>query len=256
MLGKLAELLVFGLGPLVFGGLLMPGAFAAEEITISGEVSYRERIALPPNAVLTVRLSDVSLADAPETVVAEQKIEPAGQVPIKFELKINPAVIQSNVNYALQARITVDDRLMFINDERYSVDPLKPEPAHLVLRMVKQDAGAVTVPLFGTNWVAEDIGGNGVIDDAQSTFSIASDGKVTGRGACNGYFAQATIDGNSIKIGKAGSTMMACAPALMDQERKFFAALEKAATYRIDGDGKLFLVDASGVDVVRFSSAG
>jgi putative lipoprotein len=106
---------------------------------ITGEVSYRERIALPPNAVLTVRLSDVSLADAPETVVAEQKIDPAGQVPIKFELKLDPAIVQPNVNYALQARITVDDTLMFTNDERYSVDPSKPEPVHLVLKMVKQD---------------------------------------------------------------------------------------------------------------------
>ena len=139
MLGKLAELMIFGLAPLVFSGLLIPGAIAAEDITIAGEVSYRERIALPPNAVLTVRLSDVSLADAPETVVAEQKIEPAGQVPIKFELKIDPAVVQPNVNYALQARITVDDRLMFINDERYLVDLQKPEPAMLVLKMVKQD---------------------------------------------------------------------------------------------------------------------
>jgi putative lipoprotein len=139
MLGKLAELIIFGLVPLVLGGLLMPGAIAAEEVSITGEVSYRERIALPPNAVLTVRLTDVSLADAPEAVVAEQKIEPAGQVPIKFEIKLDPAVMQPNVNYALQARITVDDRLWFTNDERYSVDPSKPEPAHLVLKVVKQD---------------------------------------------------------------------------------------------------------------------
>jgi putative lipoprotein len=47
--------------------------------------------------------------------------------------------MQPNVNDALQARITVDDRLWFTNDERYSVDPSKPEPAHLVLKMVKQD---------------------------------------------------------------------------------------------------------------------
>ena len=66
-----------------------------------------------------------------------------------------------------------------------------------------------------------------------------------GRGlACNSYFAQAIIDGNSIRIGKAGATMMACAP------------LGKAAAYRIDGDGKLFLVDADGVDIVRFASVG
>ena len=67
MLGRLAELFFFGLAPLMLGGLLMPGAVAAEEVAITGEVSYRERMALPPNAVLTVRLLDVSLADAPET---------------------------------------------------------------------------------------------------------------------------------------------------------------------------------------------
>jgi putative lipoprotein len=122
--------------------------------------------------------------------------------------------------------------------------------------MVKQNADATPTMLFGTTWLAEDINGKGVIDDAQSTFSVASDGRVTGRGGCNGYFAQATINGNSIKIGKAGATMMACAPALMNQERKFLAALEKAATYRIDGDGKLFLVDANGVDILRFARAG
>jgi putative lipoprotein len=138
MLGKLAELFIFGLAPLVFGGLLMPGAVAAEEVSITGEVSYRERIALPPNAILTVRVTDVSLADAPESVVAEQKIDPAGQVPIRFEIKLDPAVIQPNVNYALQARISVDDSLWFTNDERYSIDPSKPEPAMLVLKMVKQ----------------------------------------------------------------------------------------------------------------------
>lgn len=255
MIGKLAELFIFGFAPLVMGGLLMPGAFAAEEITISGEVAYRERIALPPNAILTVRLSDVSLADAPETVVAEQKIDPAGQVPIKFEIKFDPAVVQPNATYALQARIMVDNQLWFINDQRYAVDPLKPAPAQMVLKMVKQNA-KTTPPatLFDTAWLAEDINGRGVIDDAQSTFSVASDGKVTGRGGCNGYFAQATVDGNSIKIGKAGATMMACAEALMDQERKFFSALEQAATYRIDGDGKLFLVDAKGADLIKFSA--
>lgn len=35
---------------------------------ISGTVSYRERIALPENAVVTVTLEDISLADAPSTL--------------------------------------------------------------------------------------------------------------------------------------------------------------------------------------------
>lgn len=256
MLGKLAELFIFGLAPMVFGGLMIPGAFAAEEITIAGEVFYRERIALPPNAVLTVRLMDVSLADAPASIIAEQKIDPAGQVPIKFQIKVNPVAIQPNVNYALQARITVDDTLWFTNDERYAIDPLKPQPVQMTLKMVKQNAEAVPATLFGTTWLAEDINGRGVIDDAQSTLSVTPEGKVTGSGGCNRYFAEAEVKGDKITIGKAGATMMACPEALMDQERKFLAALEAAATYRIDGDGKLFLVDANGADIVRFSAAG
>ncbi|HEY6630511.1 MAG TPA: META domain-containing protein, partial [Rhizobiaceae bacterium] len=110
--------------------------------------------------------------------------------------------------------------------------------------------------LFDTVWLAEDIGGGGVIDDAQSTFTVAPDGKVTGGGGCNRFFARAKVEGDRISIGKAGATMMACPEALMDQERKFFAALEKAATYRLDGDGKLFLVDANGADIARFARAG
>ena len=255
MPGRLAELFIFGIAPLVFASLLLPGAAAAEQITVSGEVFYRERIALPPNAVLTVQLSDVSLADAPASTIAEQKIDPAGQVPIKFEIKFDSAVIQPKASYALQARITVDDKLWFINDQRYAVDPLKPEPQNMLLKRVSQNADAAPT-LFGRTWVAEDIGGRGVIDDAQSTFSVASDGRVSGRGACNGYFAQAEVKGDKIKIGKAGATMMACAPALMDQERKFLAALEKTASYRIDSQGKLFLVNADGVDIVRFAAEG
>ena len=57
----------------------------------------------------------------------------------------------------------------------------------------------------------------------------------------------------SIKIGKAGSTMMACAPALMDQERKFFAALGvRPQPIGSMATASSFLVDASGVDIVRF----
>jgi len=254
MLGKFAELILFGFAPMMLGAIFIPGAVAAEETTISGEVAYRERIALPPNAVLTVRLTDVSLADAPGAVIAEQTIEPAGQVPIKFELRYDPAVVQPKMNYALQARITVDDKLWFTTDERHSVDPLKPAPAKLMLKMVRQDAAAPS--LFDRTWIAEDIDGKGVIDNAQSTFSVTPDGKVTGNSGCNRYFAQAEVKDGSIKIGKAGATMMACPEALMDQERKLFAALEKTASFRIDDQGKLFFVDADGTDIARFAGNG
>lgn len=253
MMGKLAEYFVFGVAPLLVGLLAMPALATAEDKTISGEVLYRERIALPPQAVLTVQLVDVSLADAPAKVIGQQKIEPAGQVPIKFAVKFDEAAIRSGMSYALEARITVDDRLWFINDVRHSVDPLKAGPQSMLLKMVSQSEPADEAGIFERDWVAEDIDGGGVIDKAKSTLRIGKDGGVSGRGGCNGYFGSAKIDGNGIAFGQIGATQMACEQAMMDQEHKFHDALGRVATYAI-ADGKLVMADKDGKAILRFAA--
>lgn len=53
---------------------------------VTGTVSYRERIALTPNAVLEVKLLDVSRADASTVAIGEQVIESTEQVLIAFEI--------------------------------------------------------------------------------------------------------------------------------------------------------------------------
>ncbi len=102
------------------------------------------------------------------------------------------------------------------------------------------------------HWLAEDIGGGGVIDDLQTTLDIAGDGRVSGSGGCNRYGGKAEIDGSSIVIGPVAATKMACIPAPMDQETKFFDALDKARSWRIE-DGKLLLLDGSGAILARFA---
>jgi len=136
MLDRIAEFFIFGLVPLMVGVLAVPEFTNAAEKTIAGEVTYRQRIALPPNAVLFVQLADVSLADAPATVIGERKIAPAGQVPIRFEIGFDPKAVLPGRTYALQARITVDGRLLFITDTRHQVDPLDGKPQAVMLNMV------------------------------------------------------------------------------------------------------------------------
>lgn len=46
-----------------------------EMTAVSGTVSYRQFIALPDNALVTVTLQDISLADAPATVIAKHRFE-------------------------------------------------------------------------------------------------------------------------------------------------------------------------------------
>jgi len=106
---------------------------------VSGTVAYRERIAMPENAVLTMQLQDVSLADAPARVIAEQKFTFAGhQVPLPFELHYDATKIDPKHIYALSARITVNEQLMFMNTTAYRVITQgNPTKADLLLQMVE-----------------------------------------------------------------------------------------------------------------------
>lgn len=253
MLDRIAEFFVFGIVPLAVGMLATPVASVAAERVLNGEVIYRERIALPPGALVTVQLADVSLADAPAAIVAEQKITPTGQVPVPFELKFDTSAILEKNTYALQARITVGDRLMFLNDERHQVDPLASDaPRTILVKMVSKGAGEV-VPIVGQIWSLQFIDGIGGIE-SKATFHVDESGKVTGQAPCNRYFASAEIKGSALSIGKPGATMMACEPNAMTQEQAFFDALEKVAAFKVE-NGRLVLTAADGRELLRFAAA-
>lgn len=122
---------------------------------------------------------------------------------------------------------------------------------------------AITLMIAGTlyaapatpagKWLAEDIEGRGVIDRAQTTLEIRSDGIATGTGGCNRYAGSASIDGDAIKFLPMASTRMACSAAAMNQEARFHAALEKVRSWRIDETRrKLLLLDKGGFDLLSF----
>ncbi|MDV6250527.1 YbaY family lipoprotein [Vibrio sp. EA2] len=105
--------------------------------TITGTVAYRERIALPPNAVVTVSLEDVSLADAPSKVLAKQTFETEGkQVPFAFELNYDSNEIQAKHTYSVRARIDVDGKLRFISDTRHAVITDPEQTQQVDIRLV------------------------------------------------------------------------------------------------------------------------
>lgn len=98
----------------------LPGGQGAP--TVSGTVSYHERLALTPGATLIVELRDASYADSPAQLVASQTITGPGQVPIKFDVPYDPGDIDSDGRYSITARIKESDgRLAFINDTAYDV---------------------------------------------------------------------------------------------------------------------------------------
>ncbi|ABF54786.1 YbaY family lipoprotein [Sphingopyxis alaskensis] len=96
---------------------------AEQPVTVTGSITYRERIALPPTARVEIALADVSLADAPSTTVARQSFTADGrQVPFAFSLTVDQRQLDPRHSYAVSARISdASGRLMFITDTRNNV---------------------------------------------------------------------------------------------------------------------------------------
>ena len=91
------------------------------------------------------------------------------------------------------------------------------------------------VGLWDTAWRLEDLGGIGVIDNAEVTLEFSESGKAAGHGTCNRYFATVAVTGDAIRFSGIGSTRMACPEALANQESNYLKALESAESFVIEG---------------------
>lgn len=82
--------------------------------TVSGTVTYRERIALPPTAELTVRLLDASRAGAAPAFLNDVTAAADGaQVPLAFAVPYDPATIAPQGAYVVEAEIVVGGVVRF-----------------------------------------------------------------------------------------------------------------------------------------------
>jgi heat shock protein HslJ len=107
--------------------------------------------------------------------------------------------------------------------------------------------------LSGTAWWVEDIAGKGVIDSSHTTIQFTEDGRVAGSTGCNRYFGSAEIEGSDVSFGSLAGTRKMCAAALMDQETKFFQAMENVTSWEIAETGLLYLRGADGNNLLRAS---
>jgi heat shock protein HslJ len=115
-------------------------------------------------------------------------------------------------------------------------------------------SGTVDHALVETAWLADDIGGRGVVDRAQTTLEFTEPGRVGGRAACNRYFGPVTLEGDAVSFGNVASTRMMCADALMDQEQRYFQALSAAKRIEFTHEGQILRMYADdGAPVLRFS---
>jgi uncharacterized lipoprotein YbaY/heat shock protein HslJ len=101
--------------------LVWAGCSPAWAGSLEGTATYRERIALPPDAVFEAVLQDVSRADAPAAELGRATIDPAGQPPFRFQIAYDDAAVQLRRRYVVRATVRHQGRLLFTTDQVYPV---------------------------------------------------------------------------------------------------------------------------------------
>lgn len=216
--------------------------------TIEGTATYRERIAVPPDATLYVELQDVSRADAPAVPLATKRYAMSG-VPAQFELAFDDNLIKDGRRYVVRASINQGGKLLFTTDTAYPV--LTDGAGNSTDLVLVQVQGAAM--LENTQWTAVALSGTKIETERRPEIAFAEGGAFSGSGGCNRFNGQAEISGSNISFpDNMAATLMACPPALEKVERQFFALLQEVTTYAMEGDAMAFL-DAAGEPIVTFT---
>jgi putative lipoprotein len=115
-------------------------------------------------------------------------------------------------------------------------------------------------PIEGPIWQLEQLGSELIEPssdprrNAQIQFDRSS-GRVSGSGGCNRVSGTYERSGSMLRLRQLGATRMACpSEAVNINETQFFAALQATASYRLQGNSKLSLLDANGRTVATLSN--
>ena len=251
------------LAPLLFALFVARMAPAQVISPVRGTATYRERIALPTNAVFEATLEDVSQADAQSELIARVQNEQPGNPPIPFVIAFDAGRINPGHRYAVRARILVDDRVWFTTSQNYPVlTPGRGGDLQLLLRRasgtlaIPPRANPGSAPLENTYWKLTSLGGSPVVTASRQREAHLilqpANRRVTGSGGCNRLSGSYQVNGDRISLGRVASTMMACVDG-MKTEQNFLKALGRAVRWRISGQ-RLELLDAAGTPLASFEA--
>ncbi len=207
-------------------------------VLVTGAVAYRERIALPADATVDLWITDIGPGVVTQAILAEATVQAAGrQVPLAFEVRVDPSRVQAARPYGLRAVIKTGGQMLF--ETRDPIPVLtQGAPTSVAVMLTRVGGDAAAAPLVGTRWRLDDLAGTGVVAGAgaEATLEFPEEGRVAGRGSCNRFFGPVTITGSAIQFGLLGATQMACPEPIGAQESRYFAALRAAERFTLDGD--------------------
>lgn len=90
-------------------------------VTVSGQLHFLERLALPRRATVRVELRDTARLDAPARTLVGQNLTVTDGPPFAFSLSVPSTAIGARANLTLFAEIRDGRRLLFVTDTRHAV---------------------------------------------------------------------------------------------------------------------------------------
>jgi len=205
---------------------------------VTGTVGYQQRVSLPADAVVELSVVDAAAADSTSRVLATATVSAAGrQLPLPFSVPFDASRVRKQHLYTLRADIRSGSEMLFTTDiARAVITQGNPTNVDLLLTRVDPEASTASNELPGTSWVLQDLAGDGIVAGTHVTLDFSANGRATGNGSCNRYFATVEISGSSIRFGAVGATRMACATPVSLQEVRYFGALEAASEFTVEGN--------------------
>ncbi len=233
-------------------------AVTIQQHSITANVYYLQRIALPPGAQVSLVLEDISKMDVVAEVIAQQTITAVGSPPYQMDLRYNAAQIKPQHRYALRARIELNGQLLFTNTEQ--VDAFTNQdakPTKILVSQVRPDVnGDGQVRLAGTHWQLSMLGTEAITADVtQHTPYITfnqDDNKVLGFAGCNRFSGHYDRLVNSVSLTQLLTTKKLCFKQ-MNLETQFLTALSETDNYNVI-DNTLTLYSNSGLALGQFTA--
>ena len=214
--------------------LSIASAALAETKFLDVTVTYRERIALPPDAVVEVELLDTSRADAPSIRMSSQRFRLTG-VPQSFQIGYDPALIDERFTYTVAARILSGDATLFRSTTATPVLTRgAPDAVELTLEKMQRTAGPIDTSgkITGLSWEVYEIGGRALVVENPPTLQFDEAGRFGLFAGCNRFTGTAEIGAGTIEFpDNFAGTLMVCPEPREKLERDTLDAIGRSVGY-------------------------
>lgn len=253
-----------------------------DELTeLKASASYRERMALPPEAHFIATLEQIDAGNAVTETVARTELSGPLAIPIPFSLRYRTDAMTANGRYQIHARILLRDKVLFQLIEPYAISAARhQQPATELNLLLKRafapafpgaqtttaetgtEAGAVPAAFEDVYWQLHQLNGASVSVQAQDAkqrqrtpylLFQSKTKRLVGFGGCNHLQGSYTVSSEVLRIGQTAGTLMACAQG-MEQEQAMLSILAAIAHWQIRDD-RLQLLDKQRAVIAEFVRA-